>query len=105
MLPDLLNLSTNQDLIMVGGGYFILKTIGVFDLVRRTMQGKNSNGRPSESDSKEQSRRFIEEIHDMTEKQQDASQKVTDSLLEMVVLTRSMDSSMRELLTLRRDGR
>ena len=109
---DLSNLSQNQDLLIAGGGYLLLKQFGVIDLVKSRIVG-NSNGNnkslkqfvTSETDAKENSRVMIQEIHDMgkqnttsLEKQDSRGEQSAIENVKQTELLRSMDANIRALL-------
>ena len=96
---DFANISTNQDLLLAGGGYLLLKSFGVIDMVKKKMS--NGNYR-SESDSKEQSRNLIGEIHDLAEKQSIRLEKAAMEAVIHTELLRSMDGTLKSLLEIRR---
>ena len=96
---DFANISANQDLLLAGGGYLLLKSFGVIDMVKKKMS--NGNYR-SESDSKEQSRQLIGEIHNLAEKQSTRLEKAAMETVIHTELLRSMDGTLKSLLEIRR---
>ena len=99
MAFDLGNISANQDLLIAGGGYLLLKSFGIIDMVKT----KIGNGHyRSESEAKEQSRQFISEIHDLAEKQSARLEKAAMEAVVHTELLRSMDSTLKSLLDIRR---
>jgi hypothetical protein len=108
---DLGNFSTNQDLLIAGGGYLLLKQFGVIDLVKSRIAGSNGNNKSlkqfvsSESDAKENSRVMIQEIHDMGKRQDTRGEqsviegvKQTEILRSMENINRNIDENIRLLL-------
>jgi len=105
MALDFANISTNQDLLIAGGGYLLLKQFGVIDLVKSRIMGSNNGSNKSlkqfvtsETDAKENSRVMIQEIHDMGRKQSDRAEAAAMEAVKHTELLRSMDGTLRTLL-------
>jgi len=112
MALDFANISTNQDLLIAGGGYLLLKQFGVIDLVKSRIMGSNNGSNKSlkqfvtsETDAKENSRVMIQEIHDMgkqnatsLEKQDSRGEQSAIENVKQTELLRSMDANIRALL-------
>ena len=102
---DLSNLSQNQDLLIAGGGYLLLKQFGVIDLVKSRIVGTgNGNNKSlkqfvtSETDAKENSRVMIQEIHDMGQRQDTRGEQTIIEGVKQTELLRSMDANIKLLL-------
>lgn len=94
---DLTNLTQNQDILLAGGGYLLLKSFGVIDLVKSRITGSNGNNKSlkqfvsSEADAKESSRVMIQDIHARSESSAIELGRQTEIL-------RSIDTTMQNVL-------
>ena len=100
MAFDLSALTENGDVILAGGGYLLLKSLGVLDMCKAKLNG-TANGKSlrehmtSEHDAKESSRTMIQDIHHRSEATSTTAAVQTE-------LLRSMDANIRELLQISR---
>jgi hypothetical protein len=99
MSLDLSQMSANQDLLLAGGGYLLLKNFGILDMVKSKLTSKASNA--SVYEKRDQ---ILGEIHAMGERAQTAAHTAAVEQREQTTILKSVDSSLRELLTLRRNG-